>query len=362
MKKLFNKKAHLIVSGVSPFLIFSILFLCSNKVKKIRNYYPPLKIRHVNKLEREYKSLEIKFKLGEKDAYGRLAPGKEFVLFKPKSLAITQDERIFVLDQGRNQVVVFNKKGKFLYTFGKKGQGPGEFVRPFDIGVSEDGQVFISDYGNRRMVVFGLDGKFLRVFKVKDTFQLFAIDEQYIYTAFPSRNSRIHIYSFDGKLLFDIGTLVSHKDYFIQMLLNMGHVWAKKHEIYFCYSYKYQVEKFEKFNGKGYKLTLKFSGKSPFGKSNWTSEEMYKFLRKTGNPPPPILSGITIDDRNIIYIWSYSRKEEEKITNIDLFSQSGDYLHSLKLPFKASPIRIYRGRLYAVSFEEGAVYKYFIQF
>lgn len=47
--------------------------------------------------------------------------------------------------------------------WGTRGDGPGEFVHPYDVEVDEAGQVYVSDFANHRIQVFDRDGTFLRM-------------------------------------------------------------------------------------------------------------------------------------------------------------------------------------------------------
>jgi len=69
----------------------------------------------------------------------------------PPTLALHDDGRLFVHDAGNYRVVVFSPDGEFLYQFGSRGQGPGEFNRDArgPIGFL-DGRLFVS-YDYRRI-------------------------------------------------------------------------------------------------------------------------------------------------------------------------------------------------------------------
>jgi hypothetical protein len=69
--------------------------------------------------------------------------GEEFIFSQTKSVQVDKEENIYVLDQKEVCVKVFDKNGKHLRTFGKKGP-------------------VIWDSGNRRFSFYSLDGKFLR--------------------------------------------------------------------------------------------------------------------------------------------------------------------------------------------------------
>lgn len=45
--------------------------------------------------------------------------------FKPRSFYVDKEGRIFILDSGNGRVQCFSGDGKFLFSFGRIGQGPG---------------------------------------------------------------------------------------------------------------------------------------------------------------------------------------------------------------------------------------------
>ena len=77
----------------------------------------------------------------------------------PQNLEIYQ-ENIFITDYNNNRIQVFDLTGGFLYEFGKKGDGQGEFNGPFDIEIYQE-NIFITDSNNNRIQVFDLTGGFL---------------------------------------------------------------------------------------------------------------------------------------------------------------------------------------------------------
>jgi hypothetical protein len=83
------------------------------------------------------------------------------------SYCFDRNGNIYIADSGLNAVVVFDKDGKQLGAFGRKGQGPGEFLgRPkgskLDIVYGNDHLLYVTDYGNQRISVFKEDSSFLR--------------------------------------------------------------------------------------------------------------------------------------------------------------------------------------------------------
>ena len=87
----------------------------------------------------------------------------------PTEAAVASNGDIFVADGhtggglaiGNARVVKFDRNGKFLKTWGKKGMGPGEFDVPHTIAFDSRGRVFVGDRQNNRIQIFDQDGKFI---------------------------------------------------------------------------------------------------------------------------------------------------------------------------------------------------------
>ncbi len=88
---------------------------------------------------------------------------------RPNDVAF-DGERIYVSDTGNNRVCVFNRKGVFLFSFGRLGVAfpragtpvnwlPGRFNYPLGIDVDSQGRIFVADTANWRIQVFSPEGK-----------------------------------------------------------------------------------------------------------------------------------------------------------------------------------------------------------
>jgi len=85
---------------------------------------------------------------------------------KPTDIAFASDGSFYVSDgYGNNRVAKFSPDGKFLFDWGHKGQGPGEFDLPHSVAVDAQGNVYVADRSNSRIQVFDSNGKFLKVWK-----------------------------------------------------------------------------------------------------------------------------------------------------------------------------------------------------
>jgi DNA-binding beta-propeller fold protein YncE len=84
---------------------------------------------------------------------------------QPTDVAVAANGDIFVSDSHRNgknnRIVKFDKNGKFIKEWGKKGSGPGEFSEVHTMAFDSQGRLFAGDRENNRIQIFDSDGKLL---------------------------------------------------------------------------------------------------------------------------------------------------------------------------------------------------------
>jgi hypothetical protein len=97
--------------------------------------------------------------LGEKDT-------EEEAFHIASGVAVDDQGNVYILDTGNSRVQCFSQDGKFLFSFGRAGEGPGEFSRwPSAINILPDQKVYIID--QRRILVYSKEGKHIKDFKTK---------------------------------------------------------------------------------------------------------------------------------------------------------------------------------------------------
>ena len=78
---------------------------------------------------------------------------------------IQHDNYFIVSDNGDHCIKVLAKQGEFLYNFGMKGAGDGEFKSPYCLSVDKAGHLLVCDAQNDRVQVFKLNGEFRTKFR-----------------------------------------------------------------------------------------------------------------------------------------------------------------------------------------------------
>ena len=79
---------------------------------------------------------------------------------------IYHDNRFIVSDRNGSCIKVFSEQGDFLYQFGKRGPGNGEFDAIGGLAIDKSGRLVVCDSSNSRIQLFKLDGTFCSKFGI----------------------------------------------------------------------------------------------------------------------------------------------------------------------------------------------------
>ena len=87
----------------------------------------------------------------------------------PSAVFVAPNGDVFVADgHGGNtnaRIVKFDRNGKFIKTWGKKGSGPGELDIPHALAMDSQGRLFVGDRNNNRIQIFDQEGNFIAEWK-----------------------------------------------------------------------------------------------------------------------------------------------------------------------------------------------------
>ena len=93
-------------------------------------------------------------------------PADPASFYQPNDVTTNAAGDIFVAEGhgGANaRIVKFDKTGKFLKEWGKRGAGPGEMDQPHALAWDSKGRLVVADRSNNRIQIFDEDGKLLEV-------------------------------------------------------------------------------------------------------------------------------------------------------------------------------------------------------
>lgn len=112
------------------------------------------------------------------------------------------DRYIFVCDSKMARVQVYDLKGRYVRTIGRKGNGPGEFLIPNAFCVSRNGNIYIHDVMRRRMIVFDQEGNYKEDIRLEKILAgKFYVDENgYIYSSILEFESEKDMYIYFVKM------------------------------------------------------------------------------------------------------------------------------------------------------------------
>jgi DNA-binding beta-propeller fold protein YncE len=89
------------------------------------------------------------------------APGQ---FNRPSGLAVSDDETVFVVDHLNQRVQRLTPTGEVIGAWGGQGTGPGQFDLPWGIAVDSQGDVYVADWRNDRVQKLSPDGEHIATF------------------------------------------------------------------------------------------------------------------------------------------------------------------------------------------------------
>lgn len=96
------------------------------------------------------------------------ATDPNLAFYMPSDMVIDASKNLYVLDTGNHRIQKFGPNGKFLTSYGRQGQGPGDFYYPESFGIDGRGTLFVADTNNQRIQVMAADSKENKTIRVPE--------------------------------------------------------------------------------------------------------------------------------------------------------------------------------------------------
>jgi len=95
----------------------------------------------------------------------------ESLFFDPyKDMVVAPDGSIFIANINKDNIYQFDPQGKLLKTFGRRGNGPGDFIGPGDLSILDGKSLVVSEYAsNRRFSLWDLNGNYKQIVRTQNS-------------------------------------------------------------------------------------------------------------------------------------------------------------------------------------------------
>jgi DNA-binding beta-propeller fold protein YncE len=274
---------------------------------------------------------------------GDLESDDENVLFyMPADIAFDADGNVYVLDSGNHRIQKFDSQGNFLASFGRRGQGPGEFQYPQSIDIDERGHMVVSDSGNQKIQVLKPDGALEKEIKKTDqapgilrirSDRMIMGQGSSVYSFGMNRMQEdqelpklIKVLDMDAEVQKEFGNQKDYKDLLLNRVGNRYHFAVdKESNVYVSFAYQNRIEKY-----------------SPEGKLLWRADRKLNYdvstpkakgniSRSGGNVSirmpqlNNVSGGIAVDHKGRVWVVTNKRQieEEEQVQASVMVTQTG---------------------------------------
>jgi len=95
--------------------------------------------------------------------WGSLGDG-DTQMNRPAGVAVDAEDNVLIADALNNRILKFSSDGRLLTKWGRAGAGQGEFNMPWGVGVDARNNVYVADWRNDRVQQFTPDGQYMATF------------------------------------------------------------------------------------------------------------------------------------------------------------------------------------------------------
>lgn len=268
------------------------------------------------------------------------AADENVTFYMPQDIALDPEGNLYVLDTGNHRIQKFSPKGEYLTTFGREGQGPGEFNYPGSLDFGKNGELIVASPYIQKIQFLNPEGKetkslhltemltaYIRVFG-PDHF--LAAVRRLSFTPDDKKKKLeplMQVMDREGKLIKKFGEPRDYKNKLVNSRGNQVSFTIDNNEnIYLAFQFQNRVEKFSQ-EGKllwSADRKLNYNARKPINKGKIESEgggvsiespEMNK-----------VSESIAVDSRGLIWVITLDRQlkeEEEAYTSIRMTNTGG---------------------------------------
>ena len=298
--------------------------------------------------------------LEEDLSIGEPATTGDYLFSSLRGLTADDSGNIYALDRKENKVFVFDSAGKHLRTFGRTGQGPGEFSLPLTIGLTGSGEIIVEDT-RRHLAVFTTEGKHLRNLPITKTgLARVSVDSQGnilgIVIKRDKENPRYEIQKFDREmnLLFVLDstpTPSADTQGLNPFRGSIYYTFDKDDSVVCGIPDRYEIKIYDTTGNLAKRITKEYdpveiTEEEKKEQAEQMPPEIKLSFPKYHNP----IRWISTDDEGRIFVMTWERIPEGEGYYHDVFDPEGRYI--AKIPLKFRPILIKNTKFYAIREDE----------
>ena len=348
-------------TSVSIILFFSALMMlvsCQQQKAEWKGTIEEVNGVTVVKNPKEPMYGEDVFRLEEELSIGE-AEGREEYMFSPiRSIAVDEEERIYVLETRGALVKVFDKYGEYLRTIGRRGQGPGELNVPLTLSITNDNKIAVEDF-MRGITIYSPEGEFIKSLSSARYFTVGAIADSWGNVIARTRirdaeRTGWELKRFDPNLEHPktLMTITSLRSDSIEVFSpNLFWQAGIDGNVVVGYSKDYELQIFDS-EGELIKKIIK--DYDPVEISQNQIEERIKEIPSDRKLDIPkfycAFQRFTVDDEGKIFVQTYEKTEGEEGFYYDVFDYEGRFF--VKIPLKIGPRVWKKSKLYSVEEDE----------
>lgn len=115
--------------------------------------------------------LKIRLVFKEELSIGQIEGDENYMFGAGISFTTDEEGNFYVSDLVNHRIMKYDPKGMFLFSFGRDGQGPGEFRSVSVVKFDKKSNLYITDGINRRISFFNKKGEFLRQIRLQERYE-----------------------------------------------------------------------------------------------------------------------------------------------------------------------------------------------
>jgi len=329
-----------------------------NGVAVVRNPEAPIYSKDVIKFEKE---LTIGLSEGP----------SEYLFGSISSYCVDDEENVYVCDDKINQISVFNNRGKYVRSIGRKGQGPGEYQIISNIQIINRNEIAIFERGKPALIIYDKNGKIISEKKnlsIEYSIASYIDNDGNIYmgTSETFISDYIRLVKLNNKYekIMTIAKITISSDMKHYPPNELRYILLPDNSIAWAITSAYEISIVNSQGKLVKKITKAYMPAriSEAFKDNMLKKTPFEFrasLKQRFGDYFPAFDIMCSDDDNWLYIKSFEKEKATDNIFIDIFDREGRYIarNSLKMGEELTPrqegkLVIKKNKIYVKDFNE----------